>query len=397
MLLSALSHFSRLSAILKKVMINQFAEKKDICLIGGGHSHIIAIKQLGMQPPSSNIRISLICNDQFILYSGMLPGLISGHYLPQDCYIDLQKLCNQAKITFIQDEVERIDLLSKQIYCNLHTRFSYDLMSINIGSQPMLLDIKGASRYGCPIKPLKQFLPNWLKWLHAAQSTNEPKHIVIIGGGAASIEILLAIHYKLSHTNLPHVNFSLICAHPSILNSYNQRIKQYFDDYLNKLGINVITGKRVTAINQHKLVIDNDMTLDYDFVVWATNASAQPWVAKSGLKCDPSGFILVDQFLRSVSHTDVFAVGDCANFIHTPLVKNGVYAVRQGPILANNLIAASHNRSLLAFKPQKYFLSLLATGDRHAVASLGPLHAHGKWIWLWKNYIDRTFIEQFNQ
>ncbi len=397
MLRCELSHFSSHNAILIKLMISQSYDKKHICLIGGGHSHIIAIKQLGMRPLPPNINISLICNDQFILYSGMLPGVISGHYRPEDCYIDIKKLCNQAKITFIQSEVEQIDHLSKQIYCNQQAHLSYDLLSINIGSQPMLYNIKAATRYGCPIKPLKQFLQSWLKWLQAAQSTDEPKHIVVVGGGAGSIEILLAIHFRLSHTNLPHVNFSLICAHPSILSSYNQRTKLYFDDYLNKLGITVIRGKRVTAINQHQLVIDNDMTLNYDFVVWATHAGAQPWIAKSGLECDHNGFILVDEYLRSVSHTDVFAVGDCANFIHTPIPKNGVYAIRQGPILAKNLIATSCSRSLLAFKPQKHSLSLLTTGDRHAVASWGSLHAHGNWIWLWKKYIDRTFIAQFKQ
>ncbi len=378
-------------------MISQAYEKKDICLIGGGHSHIIAVKQLGIHPPPPNIRISLVCSDQFTLYSGMLPGLISGHYLPEDCYIDLQKLCNQAKITFIQSEVEQIDPHSKQIYCNLHSHLNYDLLSLNIGSQPMLHDIKGATRYGCPIKPLKQFLQSWLKWLQVAQSTNEPKHIVVIGGGAGSIEILLAIHYKLSHTTLQHVNFMLICAHPNILSSYNQCTQRYFNDYFKKLGITVIKGKRVNAISQHQLIVDDNITLNYDFAVWATHADAQSWVAKSGLKCDNNGFILVDQYLRSVSHTDVFAVGDCANFIPMSIPKSGVYAVRQGPVLANNLVAASCNYPLLAFKPQKHFLSLLTTGDRHAVASWGPLYAHGKWAWLWKNHIDRRFIAQFNQ
>lgn len=372
--------------------------KKDLFLIGCGHSHITMIKKLGTCP-LPDTEITLINTDMLTLYSGMLPGLIAGHYTFEDCHIDLQKLCQWAGVQFIRGEVQHIDPLTKKIYCHQHPSLQYDLLSINIGSQPAVNDIEGANEYGCPIKPFQQFLDHWQHWLKTAQTINTSvlQRIVMIGGGAASIEILLAMHYKLHHTTSIHASFTLVCANQNILSSYHEHVQAFFKRHLKILDITIISGKHVTSINQHQLTLDDGTILDYDFSAWATHAGAQSWPAESGLKCDNKGFIQVNQYLRSISHLDIFAVGDSAAFMPNPLPKAGVYAIRQGSVLAKNITAILEDRPLLAFKPQKRFLSLLTTGNRHAVASWGPLFIRGKWVWWWKNHIDRAFVARFNQ
>lgn len=369
--------------------------KKDLCLIGGGHSHLIAIRELGMHP-LPDVKVTLISNDRLMLYSGMLPGLIAGHYSFEDCHIDLQKLCQWARIQFVCSEVRYVNPLTKKICCPQHPSLFYDLLSINIGSQPALAHIKGALEHGYPIKPIKQFMQNWWQWVKTAQASNCSKRIVIIGGGAAGIEILLAMHYKLCNVTSIHAKFTLVCADQTILSSYNPHVQAFFKQHLRTIGIAIISEKYVVSINQHQIILNDNTILDYDFSAWAVHAGAQTWPAESGLKCDQQGFIQVDQNLCSISHGDVFAVGDSATFMPNPLPKAGVYAVRQGPVLAKNIVAKFENGPLLAFKPQKHFLSLLTTGDRHAVASWGPFFAHGKWVWSWKNHIDRAFIAHFN-
>lgn len=376
-------------------MIGLTPHKKDLRLIGGGHSHITVIKKLGMNP-IPGIKVTLISNNTLTPYSGMLPGLIAGHYTFEDCHIDLQKLCQWAGIEFICSEVQHIDPFAKEIHCHQYPSLRYDLLSINIGSQPALNEIKNATVYGHPIKPIKQFLQNWHQWLESAQTSRRPMQIAVIGSGAAGIEILLAMHYKLCSTTSIHADFTLICADQNILSSHNERVQAFFKHHLQTLGISIICGKHVVSVTQHQLVFTDNTMLNYDFSAWATHAGAQPWLAESGLKCDDRGFILVNQYLRSISHPDIFAAGDSAAFVPTPLPKAGVYAVRQGPILASNIIAQLENRHLLPFKPQHHFLSLLTTGERYAVASRGSLFARGKWAWLWKNYIDRTFMARFN-
>lgn len=77
--------------------------------------------------------------------------------------------------------------------------------------------------------------------------------------------------------------------------------------------------------------------------------------------------------------------------------KSGVYAVRQGPIIAKNLRAALGSHAATAFTPQKNVLYLLSTGDRHAIATRNGLSLSGKGFWYLKDYIDRRFIAQFDR
>lgn len=376
-------------------MIGLTPHKEDLRLIGGGHSHIAVIKKLGMNP-IPGIRVTLISNNALTPYSGMLPGLIAGHYTFEDCHIDLRKLCQWAGVQFVCSEVRHIDPITKQIYCHQYPTLRYDLLSINVGSKPALNEINNATIHGHPIKPVEQFLQNWHKWLESAQTTRRSNQIVVIGGGAAGVEILLAMHYKLCSTTVIQADFTLICADPHILSSHNKRVQEFFKHHLQTLGIRIVCGKHVTSVTAHQLELNDNTTVNYDFFAWAIHAGAQSWLTESGLKCDEQGFIQVDQYLRSISHPDIFSAGDCATFMPMPLPKAGVYAVRQGPILAKNIAAQFENQQLLPFKPQRHFLSILTTGERYAIASRGPLFARGKWVWLWKNHIDRTFMARFN-
>ena len=114
------------------------------------------------------------------------------------------------------------------------------------------------------------------------------------------------------------------------------------------------------------------------------------------LAVDADGFIRIDAQLRSVSHPQVLAVGDCASWAGWPLPKAGVHAVRMGPVLAHNLrVALGGPGGLLDHRPQRQFLALLATGDGRAIASRGPFGAEGAWAWRWKDRIDRAFIRRY--
>lgn len=369
--------------------------KKSLVLIGGGHSHVTVIKQMGKKP-KSGLQITLVSESTRTPYSGMLPGLIAGHYSFEDCHINLRRLCQWAGIRFICNTVEQLDPVEKKIICHQHPPLSYDLLSINTGSRPRQQTIDGALQHGCAVKPINIFLCHWRQWLNSATANNRTYHIMMIGGGAAGVEVLLAMHHHLYNTSNIRADFTLISSDRSILSAHNKHVQNFFSQHLKRLGIKIITNQKVTAITPHQLLLANGQILAVDLATLAIDAGAQPWLAESGLQCDNKGFIQVDKYLRSISHPDIFAVGDCAAFTPSPLPKAGVYAVRQGPILTSNLIATLNGRSLRPFKPQHRFLSILATGGRHAVASRGALFAAGKWVWYWKNHIDRKFMARFN-
>ena len=370
--------------------------KKHLCLIGGGHSHVTVIKQW-IKKPITDTHVTLVSPDIYTPYSGMLPGLIAGHYSYEDCHINLQRLCNWAGVQFLSNAVEMINPDLKTIHCTQLKSIKYDLLSINIGSRPAINDIKGADSFGSTVKPVKDFLNQWFEWIHAHSESKQKQHIVVVGGGAAGIEVLLAMHYRLRNTTSINAAFTLICADQTILPSHNPAVQNFFLRYLQSLNITVIKNCRVTTINLHQLHLQDGSFIQYDFTVWAIHAGAHPWPAKSSLKCNVHGFIKVDQYLRSISHPDIFAAGDSAAFMPRSIPKAGVFAVREGPILFKNLIASLKHQPLVPFRPQQNYLSLLTTGDRYAVVSYGAIFLRGKWVWHWKNHIDQTFMRQFKK
>jgi len=131
-----------------------------------------------------------------------------------------------------------------------------------------------------------------------------------------------------------------------------------------------------------------------DAVLWALGAAAPDWLAGSGLALDPRGFVAVDATLRSRSHREVFAAGDVAGF-DPALPKSGVFAVRQGPVLASNLRAAAEGGRLVRYRPQRHGLVLLSLGDRRALGTRNGLVIGGRWVWWWKDMIDRRFVARY--
>ncbi len=137
--------------------------------------------------------------------------------------------------------------------------------------------------------------------------------------------------------------------------------------------------------------------MDADEIVWVTRAGGAPWLRATGLALDADGFIQVSDTLQTLTDPRVFAAGDIASMVNHPREKAGVFAVRQGPPLAENLRRAVEGRALKPYCPQRRWLALISTGDRYAVASRGALGFQGAWVWRWKDWIDRRFMRKFGE
>jgi selenide,water dikinase len=388
--------------------VNEAPITQNLVLIGGGHSHVIALKLLSKYH-LPGVRITLISNTCFTPYSGMLPGLIAGHYAYEEVHINLTHLCRVLGVYFIEDTVIGLDLATQAINCANHPDICYDILSIDIGSTPDISGIPGAKEYSCGIKPVDSFLNYWNS-LQARvlnlESGAQRLDIALIGAGASGVEVALAMQHALqeklkSANKNADIRFHILSATKNILPSHNQKVRERYQAVLDRRNITVHHDFRVTRVEKTCLFDESDLGeckhIKVDETIWAISASAPSWLKAAGLCCSNKGFIQVNECLQSFSHPTVFAAGDIADMVDHPRPKAGVFAVRQGKPLAKNLVRALQGQALQAFKPQVRFLSLVSTGDKYAVASRGNWALAGRWVWYWKDLIDRKFMRGLNE
>jgi len=374
---------------------------KDLVLIGGGHSHVIVLRRFGMQP-MPGVRVTVVSRDIHTPYSGMLPGLIAGHYAFDDVHIDLGPLTRFAGARLFHDEVVGLDLANRKVVCRNRPPVGYDVVSIDIGATPALA-VAGAREHAVPVKPISTFVARWEHLKERVRTSDHQLRVGVVGAGAAGVELTLAIQHALRRSgtqgggDTEPPEFHLFSATDGILPTHNKLVRGAFERVLRERCIQVHVGSRVTRITESRLEVDSGTVFDLDEVLWATEAGAQDWPRSAGLDTDERGFILVDATLQSTSHAGVFAAGDTASVVGRPREKAGVFAVRQGLPLEANLRRTLRGETLRPFIPQRKFLSLISTGDRYAVASRGRWSLEGAWVWRWKDQIDRRFIRKFNE
>ncbi len=375
---------------------------RDIVLVGGGHSHVGVLRRFGMHPVPG-VRLTLICRDTHTPYSGMLPGYIAGHYTYDEVHIDLDRLAQFAGARFFRDEVVALDREARKAICRGRPPVPYDRLSINIGSTPSLDGVPGAAQHAVPVKPIHDFNARWLALLERVRRHPGRTRIAVIGAGAGGVELSLAMQYRLrnelraSGRDPEEIEIHLFDDSPQILPTHNAAVRRAFERVLRSREVVTHTNAAVVQVSAGELRTARGETVTADEIVWVTRASGARWLRDTGLELDADGFIRVTDTLQTLNDPDVFAAGDIASMINHPLEKAGVFAVRQGPPLAENLRRAVSGRALRPYRPQRRWLALISTGDRYAVASRSLLCLEGNWVWRWKDWIDRRFMRKFSE
>ncbi len=379
----------------------------DLVLIGGGHSHAIALKLWGMNP-IPGVRLTLITDTSHTPYSGRLPGHVAGFYSFDETHIDLRRLARFSQTQFYLDQAINLDLINNQVICANHPPVAFDYLSIDIGSTPKTINIPGASQYAIPAKPVPQFLEAWNKLVSMVTNTPERKYSIgIVGGGAGGVELGLNIHTRLTkiiqnaNQSLDNIKIHLFHQGDRLLTGHNSWVSKRSETTLKQKKIQVYLNEKVRQFSSDettfsKVECESGLRVNCDFVFVVTQASAPNWLRNCGLKTDQRGFILVNHKLQSISHSNIFATGDIATIQDNPCPKAGVFAVRQGKPLFENLQRVILEKPLISYHPQKYFLSLIGTGNKTAIASWGCLGWESSILWRWKDYIDRKFMRRFD-
>jgi pyridine nucleotide-disulfide oxidoreductase family protein len=370
----------------------------DIALIGGGHAHVEVLRCFAQRPMAS-VRLTLITPNIDTIYSGMLPGWIAGHYGLGECVVDLSRLCAEAGARLIRGAATGLDRANGRVLVEQEQGCDYDVVSFDVGIGGNADTLAGAREHAVAVKPIAEFAMRWPQLKARCLAHGGPTHILVVGGGPAGLELILAINHGLRSGGGPTFRavsprLTLVSGSP-ILEDACPKARALARQALAARGIELLAGRKVVSVEAGGARLEDGAMLEADLIFIAIGGRAPPWLARTGLALDRDGFLAIDPTLQSQSDPNAFAVGDCASMPDRPRPRAGVIAVRQGPVLADNLRRRVTGAALRHYRPQTRMLMLIGLGNAEAIACRGALAAKGAWAWRWKQRIDRGWLKRY--
>lgn len=373
---------------------------RDIVLIGGGHAHVQVMTAFA-RAPSPGLRLTLVSDRAATPYSGMLPGHIAGLYARDEMHIDLVALARATGTSLILSPAVGLDRAARAVLFADRPPLPYDVVSFDVGVTPDLAPIAGAAELGLAVKPIGALLDKIDALLAAARAPDGPRRLNVVGAGAAGVELAIALRLRLDYEARrdgrdPGATAVALLGAGDLAPALNSGARRRIARALARAGVAFHPDFRVVAVEAGAVIAADGRRLPGDAALFATAARAPAWLAATGLPCAPDGSLFIDASLRVMGESAIFAVGDCALNVDAPRPRAGVFAVRQGPVLAENLRRAALGQQPRRYRAQTAFLTLLLSGDRTAIAARGGwFSAEGPLVWRWKDRIDRAFMARF--
>lgn len=375
-----------------------------VLLVGGGHAHVQVLRAMMMRPwPEA--RVTVVLDTPVAIYSGMAPGFVARQYRASELEIDVVPLARRAGAEVVLDAAVGVAPAARRVLLESRPPLAYDFVSFDIGSTVAGLDLPGVREHACATRPISRLVAE-IESVSAAFLAGDRSRrfeVVVAGGGAGGVELAFTLRERLLRDQEADaggparpLRVTLLQAQAEVLPGFPRSLAGRARRRAEERGIRVRTGTEVAEAAAGRVVLRGGESLPADALVWAVGAGSRETLRDSTLALDDRGFVLVRPTLQTVSDDRVFAVGDCATLADWPgTAKAGVYAVRQGPYLAENLRRAVAGRPLTRYRPQPDFLTLLNLGDGQALGAKWGLSFEGRWVMRWKDRIDRRFMEKF--
>ncbi|MFD1019286.1 FAD-dependent oxidoreductase [Thalassobacillus hwangdonensis] len=356
-----------------------------VILVGGGHAHLKAVQSI-MEERPAHIEVLLISPSSYQYYSGMFSGYTEGIYTKEQIRIDLKQLCARAGIRFIEKTAVLLKTAEKKLVCADGSVYPFDVISFDIGSKNVPQELTQDAVHS--IKPNYTFIDH-------IDSLRESRFPLIVGGGAAGTELALSIRAYKRRNNLEGT--VRLISSEDVLSSEPKLTSLKLKRLLKKSGVQVWDHERAVEVHEDHVRTDRNNKVRHTGVLWLGGPVAPPIFEKSALPLDEHGFVSVEGTLQVEGYPYIFAAGDCATLKdHRDLPKNGVYAVRQGPVLWGNIRKYINKQDdLETFEPQARYLYILSTGFQEGFLVYGAFSMHGKQAWKIKNKIDQAFMDEF--
>ncbi|TWO71763.1 pyridine nucleotide-disulfide oxidoreductase [Caenimonas sedimenti] len=366
---------------------------KRLLLLGGGHAHLRVLADLA-RARLPGWEVVLVTPTPRQIYSGMLPGWVAGHYALEQCGIDVARLAAAAGVRLLLDSAHALDADGRRVETGAHGSLDFDVLSLDVGSGSPAHAIPGAHGHATPIRPIESFVAGWVE-TQAKLRPGRPFDLVVLGAGLGGVELAFAAHHRGQREGWSHLRVHLAGSGATPLEASPPSTRGRVLELMRQKGMPWHGGRRAAAVEAGQVLLEDGAALPADACWLATGSAPHPWLADSGLATDAVGYVRVHDTLQCESHPAIFAAGDVAS-LRAALPKSGVYAVRAGEPLSRNLQAACRGLPLASWQPQARALYLVSTGSRHALAVWGGSSWEGRWVWRWKDWIDRKFVQRFN-
>ncbi len=357
-----------------------------LLLVGAGHAHIEVLRSMKEQP-IQHVDVCLISPSEHFYYSGMISGYVEGIYSLEEVRVDVKRLAHEAGVHFIRKRASRVYPNFKKLFCQGGAVYPFDLISFDIGAKSQPGQLVSSPEYSHMNDPNKKMVEQ----IEELRQTSQP---LIVGGGAAGCEVALALQAYKARNKIP--GQVRLVSSSSVLNSISKRTAKKLRSIMESKGIQVWEQERAEVMYDDYIMTSANNKIRHTGVLWLGGPLADPLFEASGIKVDEKGFPFVTDTLQFTDYEFIFGAGDCVTLETYPNVdKSGVHAVKQAPILYENLRRFSDAKELTVYEPQKVALYILSTGMKKALLVYGPVTAHNKRAWKLKNKIDREYMDKY--
>ncbi len=365
--------------------------KKQLIIAGGGHAHLLTLANLHTFI-AAGFTVNVIAPSKYHYYSGMGPGMLGNSYSPESIRFATKTLVEKMGATFTLDSVTKINPIKQLVHLASGSEIKYDILSCNLGSQVSNDLTKGDHNDVFPVKPIEGLLQAKQRIIELGKIKKIT--VGIVGGGPSAIEIAGNVWRLAQKAEMKQIDITVFTG-KQLLPQQPKRMGKLALESLQKRGIQINQGCRVKSVESGSIVLNDSKVYKADIIFVATGVKPSTVFTDSNISTGPDGGMQVNQYLQNPTYPTIFGGGDCIHFNKQPLDKVGVYAVRQGPILYHNLLAAMQDGELKPFSPNDHYLQILNLGDGTGILNKWSVAWNGSGAFRVKDYIDRKFVQRY--
>lgn len=376
----------------------------NVVIVGGGFGGLHAARRLERQLPRHSARITLVTDQNFLLYTPLLPGAASGSLEPRHVVVPLREELDWTDIRLAR--VTGVDPEAKSVRMNLldgsESEIGYDQLIVSLGSVSRVLPIPGLAEHGVGFKTLPDAVAlrnRAVLQLETAEEIDDPERrrqyltFVYVGAGYAGLEGIAELQDYVADVidryprcRLDGTRWLLVEATDRVMPEIPANLADFAMRELRGRGIEIHTGTLLEEVGDGWARLSTGETVPTRTVCWTAGVKPPAVVRELGLALTEHGRIDVDSTLRVAGQQCVWAIGDAAAVPdpaqkgQRPTPPTAQHAIRQGKVAADNVAATLAGRPLRRFRYRTLGV-FVDMGQHKAVATMLGIRLRGFPAW----------------